>query len=86
MNLILLSDSDFITPNRVRLSGRRFTHIKDVLKAECAKTLTVGKINGLMGQGTVVGEKIFPPLKIIFPLFFTRGVRGVQGEFHRTRS
>ena len=54
MNLILLSDSDFITPHRVRLSGRRFAHIKDILKAEWAKTLTVGKINGLMGQGTVV--------------------------------
>jgi RsmE family RNA methyltransferase len=56
MNLILLSDSDFITPHRVRLSGRRFVHIKDILKAECAKTLTVGKINGLMGQGTVVSK------------------------------
>jgi RsmE family RNA methyltransferase len=56
MNLILLSDSDFITPNRVRLSGRRFLHIKDVLKAECSKTLTVGKINGLMGQGTLVSK------------------------------
>jgi RsmE family RNA methyltransferase len=53
MNLILLFDSDFITPHRVRLSDRRFVHIKDILKAECAKTLTVGKINGLMGQGTV---------------------------------
>lgn len=53
MNLILLYSSDFITPNRVRLSGRRFAHIQDVLKAECSKTLTVGKINGLMGQGTV---------------------------------
>jgi len=53
MNLILLFDSDFISPHRVRLSGRRFTHIQDILKAECSKTLTVGKINGLMGQGTV---------------------------------
>ena len=70
MNLILLHDSDFITPNRVRLSGRRFTHIKDVLKAECSKILTVGKINGLMGQGIVVGERIFPPL------FYKEGVRG----------
>ena len=56
MNLILLFDSDFITPHRVRLSGRRFAHIKDILKAECAKTLTVGKINGLMGQGTLVSK------------------------------
>ena len=54
MNLILLSDSDFITPTRVRLTDRRFTHIQDILKAECAKTLTVGLINGLMGQGEVV--------------------------------
>jgi RsmE family RNA methyltransferase len=56
MNLILLSDSDFITPSRVRLSGRRFIHIQDILKAECSKILTVGKINGLMGQGTVVSK------------------------------
>jgi 16S rRNA (uracil1498-N3)-methyltransferase len=53
MNLILLSDPDFIVPNRVRLSGRRFLHIKDILKAELGQSLTVGKINGLMGQGTV---------------------------------
>ena len=57
MNLILLSDSDFITPHRVRLSDRRMVHIRDILKAECAQSLTVGKINGLMGQGTVVSKK-----------------------------
>jgi RsmE family RNA methyltransferase len=54
MNLILLFDSDFIAPERVRLSGRRFLHIRDILKARCGKTLTVGKVNGLMGQGTLV--------------------------------
>jgi RsmE family RNA methyltransferase len=53
MNLILLSETDFITPHRVRLSGRRFLHIQDILKAENGKSLTVGKINGLVGQGTV---------------------------------
>ncbi len=53
MNLILLSDSDFITSNRVRLRGRRFAHIQEILKAECGQNLSVGKINGLMGQGTV---------------------------------
>jgi RsmE family RNA methyltransferase len=56
MNLILLHDQDFITPHRVRLSDRRFIHIQDILKAQCAKTLTVGKINGLMGQGTVISK------------------------------
>ncbi len=53
MNLILLYDSDFITPDRVRLTDRRFLHIQDILKAEQFQQLTVGKINGLMGQGTV---------------------------------
>ncbi len=72
MNLILLYDSDFITSTRVRLSGRRFAHIQDILKAECSKTLTIGKINGLMGQGTVVSKKTeqnlsFPPLQLSFP-------------------
>ena len=51
MNLILLFDSDFITPNRVRLTGRRFKHMQDILKAEQGQSLTVGKINGLMGTG-----------------------------------
>ena len=54
MNLILLADQDFITPHRVRLTGRRLVHIQDVLKAEQGQVLTVGKINGLMGQGTVI--------------------------------
>jgi len=53
MNLILLSDSDFITSHRVRLIGRRLLHIQDILKAELGQNLIVGKINGLMGQGTV---------------------------------
>ncbi len=56
MNLILLSESDFIAPHRVRLSGRRFLHIQDILKAENGKSLTVGKINGLMGQGIVASK------------------------------
>lgn len=57
MNLILISESDFITPNHVRLTDRRLTHIKDILKAEIGQHLTVGKLNGLMGQGIVVGKK-----------------------------
>ena len=57
MNLILLSDSDFISPTRVRLTGRRLKHIHDILKAKNGQSLTVGKINGLMGQGALVGPK-----------------------------
>jgi RsmE family RNA methyltransferase len=54
MNLILLLPPDFITPTRVSLTGRRSKHIQEILKAQCGKTLTVGKINGLMGQGTIL--------------------------------
>ena len=57
MNLILLSDTDFLTPTRVILSGRRFLHIQDILKAQCGKSLTVGKVNGLIGQGEIVSKK-----------------------------
>ena len=52
MNLILLSDPDFITPNRVRINDRRrVDHIREILKAKVGQNLTVGKVNGLMGQG-----------------------------------
>ncbi len=54
MNLILLFDPDFISPNRVRLGGRRLSHIQDILKPQLGQGLTVGKVNGLMGQGTLV--------------------------------
>ena len=57
MNLILLHDSDFITPYRVVLSGRRLLHIQDILKAQCGQSLAVGKINGLVGKGTLVNKK-----------------------------
>jgi 16S rRNA (uracil1498-N3)-methyltransferase len=56
MNLILFSDADVIGPGRVRLDGRRFLHVRDVLKAKKGQTLQVGKINGLMGQGTVARQ------------------------------
>jgi len=57
MNLILLSDTDFLTPTRVILNGRRFLHIQDILKAQCGKSLTVGKVNGPIGQGEIVSKK-----------------------------
>jgi RsmE family RNA methyltransferase len=55
MNLVLLFSHDFIdeTP-RVRLSGRRLDHIRDVHRACPGDTLSVGLENGLMGRGTIV--------------------------------
>ncbi|MFP8967060.1 16S rRNA (uracil(1498)-N(3))-methyltransferase [Pokkaliibacter sp. CJK22405] len=54
MNLILLDEQDFIGPNQVRLSGRRFQHIQEVHRAEPGQTLAVGLRNGAMGQGQVL--------------------------------
>ena len=56
MNLILLVESDFISPTRVRLTDRRLTHIQDILKPDIGQTLTVGKLNGLIGQACVVSK------------------------------
>jgi len=57
MNLILLFDADFVSPNRVRLTGRRFKHMQDILKVRQNQSLTVGKINGLMGTGTLLDKE-----------------------------
>lgn len=54
MNLILLEDSDFISEERVRLTGRRFEHIRGVHRVEAGEELRVGKIGGAMGRGKVI--------------------------------
>ncbi len=54
MNLILLFKEDFIEPNRVRLSGRRFDHITSVLKVQLGSELCVGQCDGKIGKGKVV--------------------------------
>lgn len=54
MNLILLSEQDFIAPDTVQLSGRRFVHIRQVHRAQAGDILRVGLINGLMGKAEVL--------------------------------
>ncbi|MEW5743927.1 MAG: 16S rRNA (uracil(1498)-N(3))-methyltransferase [Nitrospirota bacterium] len=55
MNLILLSEDDFIEPpHRVRLRGRRFTHIAEVHRAAAGDELAVGLLNGPAGTGRIV--------------------------------
>ncbi len=54
MNLILLRDKDFISANSVRLSGRRLQHVIEVHRAKVGGQLRVGKVGGLIGEGTVV--------------------------------
>ncbi|MGW8312683.1 MAG: 16S rRNA (uracil(1498)-N(3))-methyltransferase [Desulfuromonadales bacterium] len=54
MNLILLGIEDFIDSHRVRLTGRRFTHARQVLSVTNGKTLQVGLLGGKTGTGTVL--------------------------------
>jgi len=54
MNLILLEDQDFVSPERARLGGRRLEHIRGVHRVEAGESLRVGRLGGLMGQGTVL--------------------------------
>ncbi len=54
MNLLLLEEGDFIAPDRVRLSGRRLTHLHEVHRAEAGDRLRVGRLGGLMGTGRLL--------------------------------
>ncbi|HDS1734740.1 16S rRNA (uracil(1498)-N(3))-methyltransferase [Pseudomonas sp. BP8] len=54
MNLLLLEEADFVSADRVVLADRRFTHMQEIHRVAVGDTLRVGRINGLMGQATVV--------------------------------
>lgn len=54
MNLLLLEDGDFIAADRVRLDGRRLTHLHEVHRAESGDTLRVGRLGGEMGRGQLL--------------------------------
>lgn len=53
MNLILLFKDDFIDTRKVRLEGRRFTHILEVHRVAIGDELRVGLAGGLIGTGRV---------------------------------
>jgi len=54
MNLILLHGDDYIAPQRVRLTGRRCAHIREILDAAPGEQLRVGHVDGLIGVGEVL--------------------------------
>lgn len=56
MNLILLCISDFIDPHCVRITGRRFQHMRHVHQAQVGEHFRVGVINGLIGRGEVTAQ------------------------------
>lgn len=58
MNLILLSEEDFINThaytNLAKITGRRLAHVRTVHRAKVGDTLRVGVINGKMGTGKII--------------------------------
>lgn len=55
MNLILLLKEDFTSGNdRVRLSGRRYKHIREILKSSVGDELCVGREGSRIGRGRVL--------------------------------
>jgi RsmE family RNA methyltransferase len=54
MNLLLLLDEDFLSPQRARLTGRRLAHAREVLGAKPGDTLKAGRLGGRMGTGRIL--------------------------------
>lgn len=54
MNLLLLTDADFIAPDRVRITDRRLQHLNSVNKASVGQSLRVGLLGGLQGQASLL--------------------------------
>ena len=54
MNLILLFPDDFASDGNVRLTGRRARHIHEVHRSQVGDSLTIGRVNGQVGKGTVL--------------------------------
>lgn len=55
MNLIIIEDHHFIGDNRVRLGMHYRTHIANILGCEAGDTVTVGRLNGRIGDAQIVG-------------------------------
>jgi 16S rRNA (uracil1498-N3)-methyltransferase len=56
MNLLLLLETDFITPNQALINDRRSDHIKQIHQANIGRTLNIGILNKKMG--TAIIERI----------------------------
>lgn len=54
MNLALLFEEDFVTTDRAVLTGRRLSHLHEVLKVTEGDLIPVGRVNGDIGTGRIV--------------------------------
>jgi RsmE family RNA methyltransferase len=54
LNLLLYDAGDELEPGRVRVSGRRLAHVREILRARPGDSLAVGRIDGRIGRGRIV--------------------------------
>jgi RsmE family RNA methyltransferase len=53
MNLLLLTPIDFINDNEIKITGRRFDHLKKVIKVTTGQKIDAGLLNGKRGSALV---------------------------------
>jgi 16S rRNA (uracil1498-N3)-methyltransferase len=53
MNLIILEAHHFLSTDIVRLQGRHFEHVKQVLKSKVGDLLNVGHLDGFIGKALI---------------------------------
>ncbi len=53
MNIALLFEEDFISPNVALLSDRRLKHLQEIRNIQQGDQIAVGKANGMIGQANV---------------------------------
>jgi RsmE family RNA methyltransferase len=68
MNIILLTEDDFIAEGRAVLSDRRLQHIRSVLTTAPGRTLKLGMLNGKLGRGKIIQND---PTRIVLDVSFT---------------
>lgn len=54
MNILLLLDSDLLTPTRARLTGRRLDHVQNIHRLKAGDNLKIGLLGGQLGNGRIL--------------------------------
>jgi RsmE family RNA methyltransferase len=54
LNLLLFQAEDFSAPQRARVSGRRLTHLREVLRPAPGDVLRAGQLDGALGTATLL--------------------------------